>query len=185
MTQIVLNISRGRGFPRSQGRGFVVKCQLVGQERVSQVASGETPFFGDVFSWDMSAALLKKLLDSSPAIKLHVYHFDSLRALGPSESLGHVLLHLKTVRPCQTPCACVQRCIGACAAHVRRMCGACAVHVRRVCGTCAARVRRVRGACAVRVRCMCVCACSRSSVSIADAVSAIGPGLVYAAPKRR
>ena len=162
----------------------MVKCQLVGQERVSQVASGETPFFGDVFSWDMSAALLKKLLDSSPAIKLHVYHFDSLRALGPSESLGHVLLHLKTVRPCQTPCACVQRCIGACAAHVRRMCGACAVHVRRVCGTCAARVRRVRGACAVRVRCMCVCACSRSSVSIADAVSAIGPGLVCAAPKR-
>jgi hypothetical protein len=112
MTQICLNVSRGRGFPRSTGkRGFVVKCQLVGQERVSQVASGETPFFGDVFSWEMTPALLKKLLDSAPAVKLHVYHFDSLTALGPTEPLGHVLLHLKTVRACPIlragACACV------------------------------------------------------------------------------
>ena len=107
MTQIVLNVSRGRGFPRSR-TGFVVKCQLVGQERVSQVASGQTPFFGDVFSWEMTAALLKKLLDSAPAVKLHVYHFDSLTAFGPTEPLGHVLLHLKTVWSCQILRACVR-----------------------------------------------------------------------------
>ena len=112
MTQICLNVSRGRGFPRSAGkRGFVVKCQLVGQERVSQVASGETPFFGDVFSWEMTPALLKKLLDSAPAVKLHVYHFDSLTALGPTEPLGHVLLHLKTVRACPILRACVRACV--------------------------------------------------------------------------
>ena len=108
MTQICLHVSRGRGFPRSTGkRGFVVKCQLVGQERVSQVASGETPFFGDVFSWEMTPALLKKLLDSTPAVKLNVYHFDSLTARGPTEPLGHVLLHLKTVSTAP-PCVCVR-----------------------------------------------------------------------------
>ena len=108
MTQICLHVSRGRGFPRSTGkRGFVVKCQLVGQERVSQVASGETPFFGDVFSWEMTPALLKKLLDSTPAVKLNVYHFDSLTARGPTEALGHVLLHLKTVSTAP-PCVCVR-----------------------------------------------------------------------------
>ena len=108
MTQICLHVSRGRGFPRSTGkRGFVVKCHLVGQERVSQVASGETPFFGDVFSWEMTPALLKKLLDSTPAVKLNVYHFDSLTARGPTEPLGHVLLHLKTVSTAP-PCVCVR-----------------------------------------------------------------------------
>ena len=122
MTQICLHVSRGRGFPRSTGkRGFVVKCQLVGQERVSQVASGETPFFGDVFSWEMTPALLKKLLDSTPAVKLNVYHFDSLTARGPTEPLGHVLLHLKTVSTAP-PCVCVRAvcmcpcCVCACGA---------------------------------------------------------------------
>jgi hypothetical protein len=108
MTQICLHVSRGRAFPRSTGkRGFVVKCQLVGQERVSQVASGETPFFGDVFSWEITPALLKKVLDSAPAVKLHVYHFDSLTARGPTEPLGHVLLHLKTVSTAPR-CVCVR-----------------------------------------------------------------------------
>lgn len=100
--RLVLGISRGRGFPRSRSVGFVVRCQLVGQERVSRTASGESPFWGDVFSWDVSGALLKKLFDSAPAVKLQVYH------LAPTGNrtevaLGHVLLHLKTVGATPAP----------------------------------------------------------------------------------
>ena len=96
---LVLDISRGRGFPRSRTVGFVAKCKLVGEERTTRVALGETPFWGDVFSWDVSPALLRKMLDSSPTVKLHLYHLDTADATRAAERpLGHVLLHLKSMQ---------------------------------------------------------------------------------------
>ena len=96
---LVLDISRGRGFPRSRTVGFVAKCKLVGEERTTRVALGETPFWGDVFSWDVSSALLRKMLDSSPTVKLHLYHLDTADATRAAERpLGYVLLHLKAMQ---------------------------------------------------------------------------------------
>ena len=99
MASVVLELSRGRHFPRSKAGGFVVRCQLVGQERASRCATDTTtPFWGDIFSWDFSAQMLKQLQTAS--LKLHVV-LSEPRGRGPpvERPLGYISLRLKGVSP--------------------------------------------------------------------------------------
>ena len=107
MASLVCELSRGRHFPRSRTGGFVVRCQLVGQDRSSQCIRGTTtPFWGDIFSWDLSPTMLKQLMTSPTSLKLQVVMVEP-RGRGPpvDRPLGHVFLRLKGVRAicCRPP----------------------------------------------------------------------------------
>lgn len=92
-------MSGGRHFPRSQSVGFAVQCQLIGQQRTSCVSRGtDAPFWGDLFSWELSGALLRQLQASTPSLKLQVVMVKGEGVGRTEQALGHVVVPLKGVR---------------------------------------------------------------------------------------
>jgi hypothetical protein len=99
---LVVELSGGRHFPRSQSVGFAVQCQLIGQQRISCVSRGtDAPFWGDLFSWELSGALLRQLQASTPSLKLQVVMIKGEGVGRIEQPLGHVVVSLKGVRCCQ------------------------------------------------------------------------------------
>ena len=98
---LVLEVSRGRHFPRTRETGarFVVRCQCTGLERASRQAPGtDSPFWGDIFSWQVSPQLLKQLQTQSLKVNVHTHDTTS----GLERPLGHCVLHLKGVSAART-----------------------------------------------------------------------------------
>eukprot|EP00967_Tisochrysis_lutea_P121669 scaffold200694_cov31-Tisochrysis_lutea.AAC.1 len=97
---LVIELSGGRHFPRSQSVGFVVRAQLIGQQRTSCVSRGvDAPFWGDIFAWELSPALLRQLQASTtPSLKLQVVMTKGDSVGRVEQPLGHVNLQLKGVR---------------------------------------------------------------------------------------
>jgi len=95
---LVVELSGGRHFPRSTSVGFAVRCQLIGQQRTSCVSQGtDSPFWGDLFSWELSAALLRQLQASAPSLKLQVIMIKGDGVSRVEQALGHFVIQLKGV----------------------------------------------------------------------------------------